>query len=89
MRLVLQARKAADAVPRVQLIPLPIATTPDHAAGVGGGDVRRGFVVHGWAAVGAADEDGDQGAQRGQAGGDDAHAGLGGGPDGGVDVVPG
>ena len=36
----------------------------------------------------ATPDDGEERAQRGQAGGDDAHAGLGEGPDGRVDVVP-
>lgn len=40
------------------------------------------------AAGGAAGEEGDEGPEAGDAGADDAHGGLGGGPDGGVDVVP-
>ena len=39
-------------------------------------------------AGGATGEDGDEGAQGGEAGGDYAHAGFGGGPNGGVGVVP-
>ena len=45
-------------------------------------DVQSGTAMR------AAPDDGEQGAQGGQAGGDDAHAGLGEGPDGGVDIVP-
>ena len=37
---------------------------------------------------GAASQDGDEGAEGGEAGRDNAHAGFGGGPDGGVGVIP-
>jgi len=38
-RVVLQPRKAAYAVPCIQLVALSITTRPHHAAGAGGGDV--------------------------------------------------
>lgn len=37
---------------------------------------------------GAASQDGDEGAEGGEAGRDNAHAGFGGRPDGGVGVIP-
>ena len=70
------------------------ARTPCHPGGAAAGVLGGGFVVAGTEAAGAdgaggaSGEDGDEGADGGEAGGDYAHAGFGGGPDGGVGVVP-